>query len=308
MKSLSIGLKASYTKGTTTFATCWKARLTNNTIVTATSLDRDLKVGGLIYKATQSYTASNIESTSELNVDNLEVEGFLAWPAITDEDIHSGLWDYAEIEIFEVDYTDPSLGRNYLHTGRLGEVRGGRSRFVAEFRGLMQAYTRTIVRLVTKDCTADLGDTRCKVDLVAITVGGVVDTIVGNRIINDATRTEPADWFVGAKLTWTSGANLGASMEVKRSTLGQIELAHAMYEPVGQGDTYTVHKGCMKRFQEDCIGAHNNGINFRGFPDLPGNRIYRTGGVDYGNTTTNSGGGGGGTGPGDGGDTTTLPQ
>lgn len=306
MKALSPGLRARYALGTTTFATCWKATLTNKTVVTATSLDRDLKIGGLIYKATQGYTASDIQSSSELNVDNLEVEGFMAWPAITDDDIHSGLWDYAEIEIFEVDYTDPSLGRQYLRVGRLGEVRAGRSKFVAEFRGLMQAYTRTIVRLVTKECTADLGDARCKVDLAAITVGGVVDTFVGNRIINDATRTEAADWFVGAKLTWTSGANLGASMEVKRSVPGQIELTHAMFEPIGQGDTYTVHKGCMKRLQEDCIAGHNNGINFRGFPDLPGNRIYRTGGVDYGATPTNSGGGGGGTSPGDGG--TSQPQ
>lgn len=306
MKALSTALKARYAKGTTTFATCWKATLTNGTVVTVTSLDRDLKIDGLIYRATHGYTPSDVESTSELNVDNLEVEGFLAWPAITDDDIYSGLWDYAEIEIFEVDGTDPAIGRNYLRIGRLGEVRGGRSKFVAEFRGLLQAYTRTIVRLVTKECTADLGDARCKVDLTAITVSGMVDAVASNRIISDATRTEVIDWFVGGKLTWTSGANLGFSMEVKRSAPGRIELTHAMYQPIGQGDTYTVYKGCMKRFEEDCIGAHNNGINFRGFPDLPGNRIYRAGGVDYGSTSTDSGGGG--TDPRNGGDVTTVPE
>jgi uncharacterized phage protein (TIGR02218 family) len=282
MKSLSIGLKAHYAAGTTTLATCWKATLTNGTVVAATSVDRDIVFGGVTYLAAQSYMPSNIESSAELNPDNLEIEGFLVSPAITDEDIHSGLWDYAAIEIFEVNYANLAQGRNVLRIGTLGEVRGGRPKFTAELRGLLQAYTRTIVRLVQKDCPWDLGDTRCKVDLTAITVSGTVGSVVGNRIINDASRTEAAEWFTGGKLTMTSGANAGLSMEVKRSTPGQLELTHALYEPIAPDDTYTVYAGCLKRFEEDCIAKHDNALNFGGFPHLPGNRIYRQGGVDYG--------------------------
>lgn len=282
MKAISPALKAHYAQGTTTLATCWKATLTNGTVVAATSFDRDIVFGGVTYQAAQGYSASDIESSAELNPDNLEIQGVLASPAITDDDIHSGLWDYAAIEVFEVNYADLTQGRNLLRAGTLGEVRGGRSKFVAEMRGLLQAYTRNVVRLVTNDCTADLGDARCRVDLAAITVTGVVGTVTGNRTINDAARTEAADWFTGGKLTFTSGANTGRSMEVKRSAPGQIELAHAMYDAIAPGDTYSVYAGCTKRHAEDCIAKHNNGVNFRGFPHLPGDKIYRQGGIDYG--------------------------
>lgn len=282
MKALSAGLKAHYASGTTTLATCWKAVLTNGRVVAATTLDRDIVFGGVTYESAHGYSGSNIESSAELNPDNLEVDGFLASPAITDDDIHSGLWDYAAIEVFEVNYKDLTQGRNVLRVGTLGEVRGGRSKFTAELRGLMQAYTRTIVRIITKDCTADLGDARCKVDLSAITVTGVVDSVAGNQTILDPARTEAAEWFTGGKLTFTSGANAGLSMEVKHSDTGKLELTHAMFEVIEPGDTYSVYAGCTKRYEADCSAKHGNAINFRGFPDLPGSKIYRVGGVDYG--------------------------
>jgi uncharacterized phage protein (TIGR02218 family) len=289
MKSLSSGLKDHYASGTTTLATCWKATLTNGTVVAATSLDRDIVFGGVTYQAAQGYTASNIDSSAELNPDNLELDGVLQSPAITDEDIHSGLWDYAAIEVFEVNYSDLTMGKNILRSGTLGEVRGGRSKFTAEMRGLLQAYTRTIVRLVTKECAWDLGDSRCKRDLAGITVTGTVGSVVGNRVINDAARTEAAEWFTAGKLTMTSGANAGLSMEVKRSAPGVLELTHAFYEPIEPDDTYSVYAGCLKRFEEDCTTKHNNALNFGGFPHLPGNRIYRQGGIDYGDAASTTG-------------------
>lgn len=288
MKTISAELKAHYALGTTTLATCWKATLKNGTVVAATSFDRDIIFGGVTYSAAQGYTASDIASSDELNPDNLELEGVLASPAITDDDIHSGLWDYAAIEVFEVNYADLTQGRNVLRVGTLGEVRGGRSKFSAEMRGLLQAYTRTIVRLVTKECTADLGDARCTVDLAPITVSGVVDSVAENQTISDATRTEIADWFTGGKLTFTSGANVGRSMEVRRSAAGEIELAHPMYDAIEDGDTYEVYAGCTKRFSEDCVTKYANGVNFRGFPHLPGAKIYQIGGIDYPSSAVDS--------------------
>jgi len=191
MKAISSGLKAHYAGGTTTLTTCWKATLQNGTIVAATKLDRDLVIDGVTYQSVIGYLDSDVESSAELNPDNLEVESFLVSPAITDADIHSGAWDYAAIEMFEVNYNDLSMGKNILRTGTLGEVKGGRSKFTAELRGLMQAYTRTVVRLMTKDCNADLGDNRCKVDMSTLTATGTVDSANStNSVIYDAARTE----------------------------------------------------------------------------------------------------------------------
>lgn len=303
MKTLSAALKAHYAQGTTTLATCWKATLADGTVIAATSHDTDIVFDGVTYVAAQGFMASNIESTSELNPDNLELQGVLGPPAISDEDLHTGAWDYADLIVFEVNYNDLSAGRNVLRVGRLGQVSSGRAKFNAEFRGLLQAYSRTIGRLVTEQCPYDLGDSRCTVDLIPLTVDGVVDSTAANRIIYDATRTEDANWFAGAKVTFTSGLNIGRSMEVTQSAAGSITLAHPLFDLIAPGDTYSVYGGCSKRFLEDCVNKHANGINFGGFPDLPQQKIYRIGGISSGSTT----GTGGSTGDGTGGGGTAAP-
>jgi hypothetical protein len=191
VKNLSTALRNHYAGDVTTLTTCWKATLQNGTVVAATKLDRDLVIDGVTYQSVVGYFDSDVENSAELNPDNLEIDGFLASPAITNADIHSGAWDYAAIEMFEVNYNDLTMGKNILRTGTLGEVKGGRIKFTAELRGLMQAYTRTIVRLMTKDCNADLGDGRCKVDMTLFTATGTVGSSNStNSVIYDAGRTE----------------------------------------------------------------------------------------------------------------------
>jgi uncharacterized phage protein (TIGR02218 family) len=143
----------------------------------------------------------------------------------------------------------------------------------------MQAYSRTIIRLTAKDCAADLGDAQCGIDLESITIPGTVDSVTGNRVIFDAVRTETDEWFTAGKLTFTSGLNEGLSMEVKQSVAGQITLHEKMPFAIAAGDTYTIYKGCTKRFAEDCLHKFGNTINFRGFPHLPGHSIYKVGGL-----------------------------
>jgi uncharacterized phage protein (TIGR02218 family) len=282
---ISVALKAHYALGKTTIARCWKATLTNGTVVTATAHDRDIEypVGsGVIYLSTAAYTPSDVESGSDMSPDNLELEGFLASPHIIASDVQTGLWDYAAVEDFEVNYRDLTMGRNLIRSGTLGEVHTGMAMFRAELRGLMQAYSRRIVRLTQATCDADFGDARCKIVLATWTVTGTIDSVTSNRQFTDAARTEANNWFIGGKITFTSGANsaLGAagsnlSMEVKDSTAaGVITLHELMPFDIAAGDTYSMYAGCTKRFTEDCIGKFANGVNFRGFPHLPGSRIY----------------------------------
>ena len=83
-----------------------------------------------------------------------------------------------------------------------------------------------------------------------------------------------AGWFERGKLVFTSGANEGAAMEVKAHALApegaRLELWRRMARPVAEGDTFTVTAGCDKQFAT-CRAKFANGINFRGFPHMPGN-------------------------------------
>jgi len=273
MKAISVALKNHYALGTTTTTTCWKATLTNGTMVLATAHDQNIEYppsSGNIYQSTSAYTPSTVVGTADLSVDNLELEGFLASPSITEADVLSGAWDYASIEMFVVNYKDLSMGRDLIRKGTLGEIKAGRTQFTVELRGLLQKLSKHIVKLTTKDCQHNLGDARCQVDLVPITVIGAITEVTNARLFKDTSRTEAADWFAGGLLTWTSGLNDGLEMEVRRSTAaGIIELQEAMPFEVQVGDTYSVYAGCTKRFTEDCITKFNNSVNFGGFPDLP---------------------------------------
>jgi uncharacterized phage protein (TIGR02218 family) len=119
-------------------------------------------------------------------------------------------------------------------------------------------------------------------DLGPITVtGSVVSDITNNRQFTDTARTEAADWFTGAKLTWLTGENAdaGVEMEVKQSTSGGVITFHeqAPY-PISLTDAYSMPPGCAKRFDEDCRDKHNNAVNFGGFKDLPLTDTYKRGG------------------------------
>jgi uncharacterized phage protein (TIGR02218 family) len=282
MKALDANLKAHHAQGTTTIATCFKATLRNGDVVAATSHDRDLEIDGVLYLSVAAYNPSTIESNSDLNPDNFELEGFLQSPAITDTDIHSGRWDYAALEMFEVNYNDLTMAPNILRSGRLGQVRGGRSRFAQEFRGLAQAYSRRIVRLMTKECAWDLGDARCQVDLTGHTLTGLaVEEVTDNRVIQSQAVITDADWYTGGKVTFTSGENSAAgtagvdlSMEIKRHGGADLTLHEQMPFLIAMGDTFTVHAGCMKRHIEDCIRKFDNVVNFGGFPSVVGSAVY----------------------------------
>jgi uncharacterized phage protein (TIGR02218 family) len=279
-RAISVALKAHYALGTTTIATCWKATLTDGTVVRTTSHDRDIVFDGETYLSVAAYSPSDIVSAADLSPDNLELDGFLSSPAITEEDILSGRWDYAAIELFEVNYADLTQGRNLIRSGSLGEINGDRSKFRVELRGLLQKLSRHIVRVTTKDCTADLGDARCAVNLATFTVTGSVTTATSQSQFTDSARTEESNWYTGGLLTWLTGENAGLQMEVRRSTsAGVIELQESMPFTVQVGDTYSMYAGCTKRFTEDCVGKFSNGVNFRGFPNLPLANVYKRGGT-----------------------------
>lgn len=270
MKTVSAGLLAHQTSGSTTIAQCWHIIRRDGREFGFTSTDIDLVVDGMIYLAATGFTPSAIASSADLAVDNLEVAGLLDSPTITEADIEAGLWDDAYVEIFEVNYRNLSQGRMILRTGRTGEIKTGRATFVTEMRGLTQLLQQSIGELFTQGCQADLGDDRCKVDLTPWTVTGEVTGLGDGRTFADTDRVEPDGYFDGGKVTWLTGLNTGLSMEVKENFDGIITLQLPMPYAIAGGDTYSMHAGCKKRRGADCRDKFSNVINFRGFPDIPG--------------------------------------
>jgi uncharacterized phage protein (TIGR02218 family) len=163
-----------------------------------------------------------------------------------------------------------------LAKGVLGEVRREGQAFVAELRSLADRLNEESGRRYTATCSADLGDSRCQIDLASPTYrgSGAVTALNGTSSFFASGLGGFADgWFIAGRLVWQSGANDGLAVEVKRhGTTGGVSFAlwQAMPEPIAPGDTFVVTAGCDKRFGT-CRDRFNNAVNFRGFPHIPGN-------------------------------------
>lgn len=296
MKNVSVALAAHLAGDVTTLCTCWKVTRQSGIVNGFTDHDQDVVFGGVTYQASGGFTASNVQTTAALQVDNMEVTGFLSSPSITEGDLHAGLWDHASVLVFLLNWADMTMGALNVRYGYLGEVTAHRSNFVAELRGLTQNLSRTLGEVYTPACRADLGDARCKVVLAPYTASGTVTSVTDNQTFATSlgsstvqltaspvtTGTPPDGYFVDGKLTWLAGPNSGASVEVRSYTAvgGQIITKLQAGYNVSVGDAFSVYRGCNKIGRAgDCKLVFNNYVNFRGEEDLPGlDKILQVGG------------------------------
>ncbi|HEY0281407.1 MAG TPA: DUF2163 domain-containing protein [Rhizomicrobium sp.] len=274
MKTLPPGLQAHLDSGTTTLCWCWKIVHRDGVALGFTDHDAPVSFGGLVYEAAAGFTASEVQSTLGLAVDNLTVMGALSSAALNEKDLAAGLYDNAAVEIWRVNWSTPAE-RVLMRKGSLGEVKRGKTGFAAEVRGLAHILNQPVGRAYGHGCDADLGDGRCKLALADYTATGTIAGVLDARRFTVAGLGAFAnDWFTGGKLAFTGGGNSGRAMEVKRHAVAgaavTVELWQAMSEPVMAGDAFAVSAGCDKQFST-CKSRFANAVNFRGFPTMPGN-------------------------------------
>jgi uncharacterized phage protein (TIGR02218 family) len=269
MKTLSPELKAHLAQETTTLATLVMVTRQDGQVFGFTDASADITYAGVLFRSNVGHTPTNVKTTSALNVDNLEIETYLDQSAINEADAQAGLWDYATVEIAQVNYNDLSMGHMTLRKGWMGQIKTGRNQIIAELRGMMQPLQQIIGRIYAPACDADLGDARCGIALASYTVIGTVTAVSSQHQFTDSGRAEAAAYFEGGKLTFTSGGNAGYAMEVKSFAAGVITLQQGMPNPITADDAYSLSAGCDKLLAT-CRDKFNNVVNFRGFPHVPG--------------------------------------
>jgi uncharacterized phage protein (TIGR02218 family) len=269
-KSISPALAAHLAGEVTTLATCWLITRRDGGVQGFTDHIRDLAIDGVTYRAASGYTRTAIRSTADLAVDNLDVESVFADDGVTEEDLRTGRYDFAEIRTFLVNYQDLSQGILKLRRGWLGEVSIRDGMYVAELRGLAQKLQMTVGEVHAPDCAADLGDARCGVDLAALEEVGTV-TAVTSITTFETSLAEATGWYDGGELLWTSGANAGQTVAIRHwdAEAGMLSLFLPALHVMEPGDAFTIRPGCDKSFAT-CRAKFDNAINFRGFPHVPG--------------------------------------
>lgn len=258
--------------------TCWKLVLKDGTKVGFTEHVEDIVFedeNDVTYRSSSGYTPTNISTTSQYNVDNLDVKAVLG--GINEADIMSGKYDYADVYIFQIDYTQKPyfLSNNIKYRkGILGEVKCSINTFVAEIRGLMQYLQNSIESFYQPACDAVFCDSRCKLNILDFTYTDLVINIENDKIITCENLIDfNTDDFNYGFVKFTSGLNNGVKYDIKKftqfTTYQTIELQLKTNYVVNINDTFEIVLGCDKD-KDTCKNTYNNYINFRGFPDVPG--------------------------------------
>jgi uncharacterized phage protein (TIGR02218 family) len=284
MRTIPAALAAHLQEGVTTLAVCWRIERSDGALILGTEHDQDVTIDGGsptvplagTYVAAAGITGSNVRSTSDMSVDNLEVtgainQGDLQLVDLTAADIEAGLFDDASVVLFLVNWQAPDDGQIILRTGNIGAIsRTAEGQYRTELRGLAQRLTQNIVRTYGSSCDAELGDSRCTFDLASLTSAGTVTAVTSNRqfaaSLSVGSPAPEAGDYNGGLLLWTVGANAGFSMEVKQEAVGspgEVLLYLPMPYDIEAGDEFTLQPGCDKSAAM-CKGRFDNLVNFRG--------------------------------------------
>lgn len=270
------GLEAHLATGHTTLCHAWLITRNDGVTFAFTDHDRDLAFGGQVFRADSGLSANAIAQSTGLSVDNTEAIGALSHAAIREDEIEQGRFDGAEVVSWLVNWGDPV--QNWVQfRGSIGELHRADGVFRAELRGLTEALNRPLGRVFQKPCSAVLGDKACGLDVSApeysVTLD-VVESEKGRMFIWPELPGFAKGWFTRGRLDVVSGPASGLWSMVKHDRFGAhgvrvIELWEPVRGDVGVGVTVKLTAGCDKR-SETCRVKFDNFLNFRGFPDLPG--------------------------------------
>ncbi len=248
-----------------TLCLCWLFTRVDGARFGATDHDRDLVVDGVECLSQSGLAGATFQTGMDLAPGQAGMRGALSAEFLDDADLDAGLWDGARLDVYRVDWSSPQ-DRMHVWSGRLSEVIRNGDAFSAELVSLKADLERRIGRVYARDCDAQIGDSRCGVDLSdpAFRAQGQVDAVfAADRLRIEAVGAFAAGWFSGGMLSLPSGE----TVRVASHEGNVVSLSHGVVVEVG--DAVSVTAGCDKRFAT-CRSKFSNSDNFRGFPHLPG--------------------------------------
>lgn len=269
-------LRAHLAQGVTTLCRAVAVRRRDGRVIGFTDHDRDLSFEGIVFRADSGMSAGAVQQGTGLAVDNTEAAGVLSADAITEIDILAGRYDGARVQSWLVNWTDVAM-RVQSFAGVIGDVVRVGASFRAELRGMSEALNQPQGRIYHARCSAVLGDGACGFDLDQPGYADTrpVETVTEGRMFDFADFAGHEDrWFERGRLRVLSGAAAGLVGVVKNDRLSdargrKVELWQALGVLPAPGDMVRLEAGCDRR-ADTCRMKFDNLLNFRGFPDIPG--------------------------------------
>lgn len=304
MKSIPVALQAHYDTGATTKCYLLRMLTKDGDLIAQTSLDVDFVYnpatvdpegtgddwGEATHTAANSFSPMRFQMTADLSVDNTELNGWVHTDSeISRQRIMNGLFDFARVRLYRVNYMDPTQGHELVFAGRLGQTTYSRNGWQVEWRSLTQILRQPMAYLYSTNCRKIFGSMPigtggeqpeerhpCGKEWVweTYTVTGV-DSGEPDRIFTASGMTEATDWYKPGVAEFLTGDNAGKQMDVDTNVGDEVSLSMNLIFHINNGDTFRIRQDCNKRdrirngIPGDCKDKHNNLPQFGGEPDIP---------------------------------------
>ena len=254
-----------------TLAFCWRIERRDGVAIGLTSHDRDLEIGGLIYRAAPGMTPAAVRSGITLEGEDSDVAGALSSDAISEADLAAGRWDGAALELRLTQWEAPGETWLLLARGEIGAVSRKGREFSAELIGAAAVLGAPVAPSTTPDCRARLGDKACRVDMAGRRRIVAVTSVAGARVAVDGLEMGglAAGAYAFGTLRWMTGANAGLTQAILDNDGAELTLADPPGFAVAAGTLALLTEGCDRQ-AATCSARFGNIANFRGEPFLPG--------------------------------------
>ncbi len=257
----------------TTLCRAWQILRKDGVVLGFTDHDLPLSFDGVTYRSESGLSASAIQSATGLSVDNSEAEGVLSDPDLGVDVVDAGLLDGAEVVCFLVNWKSPSE-RRIIFRGEIGDLTLKGHRFTAELRSMSEKLNVPSGRLYHKECAAVLGDKSCKLDLSRPEFSFETEVLAvqsGGAMRFEGLGGYGLGWFAHGLMEVLDGQRKGARSVIKEDHGIGAERLISPWHDLGlkAGDKVRLTAGC-DRTGGTCRSKFSNFLNFRGFPDLPG--------------------------------------
>jgi uncharacterized phage protein (TIGR02218 family) len=273
MRDVSPSLRSKLDAAVSSFCNCWRLARKDGAVMGFTDHDRDLGFGGVLYRAASGLTASEAEASLGLSVGGGEVSGALCSDGVTEADLANGLYDGASVEIWLVDWSHVE-DRLLIDAATIGEARRSEFAFVAELRSLAHLLDQPRGFSFQRSCSADLGDSRCGVDLESASFRAAVAVVgfANGAVVVGLSEKFEDDFFTGGRARFASGASVTIKSHKGTASGAMLSLWTQPVDAIVLGDAVDLFAGCDKSAGA-CQEKFTNIVNFRGFPHMPGNDL-----------------------------------
>lgn len=270
MRPVAAALAAHLSGDATTTCHAWRVTRRDGEVLGFTDHDRDLTLDGTVFFAASGFAASESEEATGFGASSGEVAGGFSSQAIDEGDLAAGRYDGARVELFLVNWADPSQ-HVLLSLREIGEVTRAGGRFSAELRSIAHRLDQPQGRLYNRRCDATLGDARCRVDLAGFRATAVVTLMEDRAHLRVLGLSGFASGFFDrGSLLLDTGEDVPVDAHVRlESGEAQLSLWLPLERDLAPGTGLSITAGCDKSFAT-CKARFGNGLNFRGFPHVPG--------------------------------------